>query len=71
MKIINKLFIELIKFYQLGISPSIGKNCRYITTCSEYMIISLKKFHFFKAIFFSLKRIIQCNPWGKSDYNSI
>lgn len=71
MKIINNFFIHFVKLYQLGISPLIGKNCRYIPTCSEYMISCLKKFHFFKAIFFSIKRIIQCNPWGKSGYDPI
>ncbi|WP_185871087.1 membrane protein insertion efficiency factor YidD [Blattabacterium cuenoti] len=71
MKIINNFFIQLVKLYQLSISPWIGKNCRYIPTCSEYMIFCLKKFHFFKAIFFSIKRIFRCNPWNKSGYDPI
>ncbi|WP_185862138.1 membrane protein insertion efficiency factor YidD [Blattabacterium cuenoti] len=71
MKIINFFFIKSIKLYQTGISPWIGNNCRYIPTCSDYMIFSLKKFHFFKAIFVSLIRIMKCNPWGSTGYDPI
>ncbi|BAM99878.1 membrane protein insertion efficiency factor YidD [Blattabacterium cuenoti] len=69
MKIIKILFIKIVKLYQIGISPWIGNNCRYIPTCSNYMILSLKKWNLFKAIFISIIRIIKCNPWGPSDFD--
>ncbi|AGW85804.1 hypothetical protein K645_126 [Blattabacterium sp. (Nauphoeta cinerea)] len=69
MKIAKILLIKIIRLYQIGVSPWIGNNCRYIPTCSNYMIFSLNKWNFFKAIFLSIKRIIKCNPWGPSDYN--
>ncbi|WP_341654808.1 membrane protein insertion efficiency factor YidD [Blattabacterium cuenoti] len=68
MKIIKNFFIKIVKLYQIGISPWIGNNCRYIPTCSNYMIFSLKKWNLFKAIFISIIRIIKCNPWGPSDF---
>ncbi|BBA17518.1 membrane protein insertion efficiency factor YidD [Blattabacterium cuenoti] len=68
MKIIKFFFIKIIKIYQIGISPWIGNNCRYIPTCSNYMILSLKRYQFFKAIFRGTIRIIKCNPWGPSVY---
>ncbi|WP_185860716.1 membrane protein insertion efficiency factor YidD [Blattabacterium cuenoti] len=71
MKIIRIFFIKIIRLYQIGISPCIGNNCRYIPTCSNYMILSLKKFHFFKAILISAKRFVKCNPWGASGYDPI
>jgi len=64
MKIINIFLIKIIRLYQIGISPYVGNNCRYIPTCSSYMILSLKRYNLFKAIFISIIRIIQCNPWG-------
>ncbi|AFJ91029.1 membrane protein insertion efficiency factor YidD [Blattabacterium sp. (Blaberus giganteus)] len=69
MKIIRTFFIKIIRLYQIGISPWIGNNCRYVPTCSNYMILALKKFHFFKAIFISIIRIIKCNPWGPYGYD--
>ena len=62
MKIFSKTLIVLIKFYQLIISPILGNNCRYLPTCSEYFIDSLKEFGFLKGCFFGLKRIFSCHP---------
>ena len=38
------LLILIIKFYKLIISPYLGNNCRYLPTCSEYFIDSLKEY---------------------------
>ncbi len=72
---INKIFIYpliiYIKIYQLFVSPILGANCRYLPTCSEYTIDSLKKFGLIKGIFLSLKRISKCHPWGGQGYDPI
>ncbi|WP_185856054.1 membrane protein insertion efficiency factor YidD [Blattabacterium cuenoti] len=68
---IKNFLLKSIKFYQIGISPWIGKNCRYFPTCSDYMIQALKKYSIFLALFIVFKRIIRCQPWGKSGYDPI
>ena len=62
MNIFSKIFIKIIKFYQYIISPYLGNNCRYLPTCSEYYIDSLKEFGFLKGSFLGLKRILSCHP---------
>ena len=42
MKLINNFLILIIKFYKYFISPYFPSNCRYLPTCSEYFIDSLK-----------------------------
>ncbi len=71
MKIINSLFIYLIKVYQCLISPIIGQNCRYHPSCSSYCLESFQKHTTFYALFLSVKRIIKCNPWGGSGYDPV
>ncbi|WP_185850991.1 membrane protein insertion efficiency factor YidD [Blattabacterium cuenoti] len=71
MKTFNKLLLKIILLYQIGISPWIGKNCRYIPTCSEYTIQSLKKYNFYRASFMIIKRILRCHPFGKSGYDPV
>ena len=56
------VLIKLIKAYQFLISPLLGHSCRYLPTCSEYSIESLKEFGLIKGIFMSLKRILSCHP---------
>ena len=71
----NKLliypFIVLIKFYQKLISPLLGSNCRFQPTCSEYCINSLQNWGVFKGLYFSVKRIMKCHPWGGSGYDPV
>ena len=62
MKIFSKTLIILIKFFQLIISPVLGNNCRYLPTCSEYFIDSLKEFGFIKGCMLGAKRILSCHP---------
>ena len=44
IKLLIKLKINLIKIYKYLFSPLMGNNCRYLTPCSDYYILSLKKF---------------------------
>ena len=62
MNILTYTLIKLIKFYKFFISPFFGYSCRYMPTCSEYSIESLKTFGFIKGSFLSLKRILSCHP---------
>ena len=67
----NRSIIILTKFYQYFISPLIGPTCRFHPTCSNYAIISIKKFGIFKSIFLIIKRIFKCHPWGDSGYDPV
>ena len=62
MKIITKIFINIIKGYKYLISPLFGNSCRYLPTCSEYSIEALKNYGFLKGSYMSLKRIFSCHP---------
>ena len=70
MQIINKILIILIKFYKFLISPFFQNSCRFEPSCSSYCIECLKNYNLFKALFFSVKRILKCNPWfGNGGYD--
>ena len=62
MKILTKIIIKIIKFYQYLISPLLGNNCRYLPTCSEYFIESLNEFGLIKGFFKGAKRVLSCHP---------
>jgi putative membrane protein insertion efficiency factor len=62
---------SILNTYQKFISPLLGKNCRYIPTCSEY---AKEQFthnsSFFKAFYFTITRLLKCNQLfvGGFDY---
>ena len=63
----NKLLISLnvgiIKFYQYLLSPILGNKCRYLPSCSEYYIESLKIHGLTKGSYLGIKRIMSCHPF--------
>ncbi|MGE5383986.1 MAG: membrane protein insertion efficiency factor YidD [Omnitrophica WOR_2 bacterium] len=66
-----KLFIGIIRLYQLAISPYLPPSCRYTPSCSAYGIEALKKYGPFKGGWLTIKRIASCNPWGGSGYDPV
>lgn len=69
--LINRLFIFLIRLYQLLLSPFLGRNCRFSPTCSHYSTLCFKEFPFYKAIWYSTVRILKCHPWNSGGYDPI
>ena len=69
--IIISILIFLIKIYQWFISPLLKTNCRYLPTCSEYSIESLKKHGIIKGAYLSLKRILNCHPLGGEGFDPV
>jgi len=63
----NKLLISMnvgiIKFYQYLLSPILGNKCRYLPSCSEYYIESLKIHGLIKGSCLGIKRIMSCHPF--------
>ena len=62
MVLAKHILIKFIKFYQFILSPYLGKNCRYLPTCSNYFIDSLNEHGFLKGIIKGTKRILSCHP---------
>ena len=58
-----QILIKIIKGYRYIISPLLGHTCRYLPTCSEYSIESLKTFGLLKGSYVSIKRILSCHPF--------
>ena len=62
MKFFNLIIISIIKFYKYFISPYVVANCRYLPTCSDYFIESIKLNGALKGCGLGIKRILRCHP---------
>jgi len=67
----SMLFIGLVRFYQLAISPHTPSSCRYTPTCSQFAIEAIRKHGPFKGAWLALKRILRCHPWGSHGYDPV
>ena len=68
---IKKIFLLLIKFYRLFLSPLKPPSCRYIPTCSEYAFIAIEKYGALKGGWMAVKRILRCHPFHKGGYDPV
>ena len=62
-KFLISINVSIIKFYQYLLSPILGNKCRYLPSCSEYYIESLKIHGFIKGSYLGIKRIMSCPPF--------
>jgi len=62
MKIIKHSLIFIIKIYKNFISPFFPFSCRYLPTCSEYFIDSIRINGIIKGSLLGIKRIFKCHP---------
>ena len=61
--LILKLFvIGTVLMYKAFAPQSIRKECRFVPTCSTYMIMAIKKYGLIIGIYKGIKRIIRCKP---------
>jgi len=70
-KVFSCVFLILIRFYQMAISPHLPKACRFTPTCSQYAIEAILKYGALKGGWLTFRRILRCNPWGKSGYDPV
>lgn len=68
------LFLFLIRQYQRFLSPAaaaLGAQCRFYPSCSEYAALAFEKMPWWKAGFYTFKRLIKCGPWHKGGIDTI
>tara|TARA_B100001029_G_scaffold178589_1_gene185716 strand:+ start:622 stop:843 length:222 start_codon:yes stop_codon:yes gene_type:complete len=65
-KLVSFVFLTIIRFYQLIVSPLLPPICRYTPTCSEYGKQAIIKHGPFKGGLLAIKRISKCHPFGGS-----
>jgi len=67
----RKVFIGLIKIYQIFISPLLGPSCRYYPTCSEYAFEAIELHGVIKGSFLAIKRVLRCHPGCKGGIDHV
>ena len=67
---LSKLSIKLISIYQKIPGPW-HNSCRFTPTCSEYAKEAIEEHGFLKGWYLSIKRILRCNPFGKTGYDPV
>ena len=63
------ILILIVKFYQKIAPQRIRQACRFEPSCSNYMILALKKYGVRKGLKMGVQRLRRCKyPHGGQDY---
>ncbi|HFL8794674.1 MAG TPA: membrane protein insertion efficiency factor YidD [Candidatus Azosocius sp. HAIN] len=65
------IIIKFLIFYKIFLSSILPHKCRFYPSCSSYLLLSVKKFTFYKAFYFFFKRIIKCNCFFSGGYDPV
>ena len=63
----KNIIIKIIRKYQT-IPFKSHDSCKFIPTCSNYMIEALEVHGLFKGLYIGVKRLLRCNPFTKKEY---
>lgn len=61
----------LIQIYRVSLSAFVGRNCRYLPTCSVYMDEALARHGLWAGGWMGLSRLCRCHPWGDSGFDPV
>ena len=61
----------LIRVYQIALSPLIGRQCRYLPTCSSYTDEAIGRFGVWAGGWMGLARILRCQPFGSAGFDPV
>ena len=64
----KRVFLLLIRFYQVWISPYLPRRCRFIPTCSQYALEAIEKYGALKGGWLAFKRLMRCNPFNRGNF---
>jgi len=67
----HKLFIYIIRAYQIVLSPVFGQHCRFTPSCSNYAIEALQKHGILRGSWLATKRLFSCHPWHEGGYDPV
>jgi len=67
----TRALIAIVLFYRGRISPMSIPKCRFAPTCSAYALEALEKYGAAKGGWLALRRLLRCNPFGKSGYDPV
>jgi len=65
---IKKIILSAILIYQKLPLPA---SCRFYPSCSQYTYEAVERCGTIKGLFWGLKRIIRCHPWGGKGYDPL
>ncbi|VTS01867.1 membrane protein insertion efficiency factor YidD [Tuwongella immobilis] len=66
---LTRILIGLVRFYQYCIRPILPPMCRFMPSCSEYMILAIQKYGPIIGTWKGCRRLCRCHPWHPGGFD--
>jgi uncharacterized protein len=67
----RKIFLWIIRGYQLAISPMLGPRCRFYPSCSCYAHTAIERFGVWRGFWLGTRRLLRCHPFAEGGYDPV
>lgn len=67
----KSVLLGLLAVYRYAISPMLGRNCRFMPSCSEYAGEAIRRHGSVRGSWLALKRVLRCHPWHPGGYDPV
>jgi uncharacterized protein len=64
MSPLARILRAFVRAYRWSWSAVMGRQCRFLPTCSEYAEEALAAHGALKGTWLAMKRVCRCHPWG-------
>ncbi len=71
LRVIHRILLLLIRFYQLAISPYLGCWCRFHPSCSEYARQAILLYGMRQGVWLAIKRLSRCHPFCEGGWDPV
>jgi hypothetical protein len=67
--LLSAVAIGGVRVYQYCLRPILPAACRFQPSCSEYMILAVRKYGPVRGAWRGVRRIGRCHPWHPGGYD--
>jgi uncharacterized protein len=67
----RRLFLCVIRAYQLLVSPLLGPRCRFYPSCSCYAHTAIERYGALRGSWLGMRRLLRCHPFNAGGYDPV
>ena len=67
----RRIFMGMIRLYQLIVSPLLGPHCRFLPSCSCYTHAAIARHGALRGTWLGVKRLLRCHPFAEGGYDPV
>ncbi|MBU0602118.1 MAG: membrane protein insertion efficiency factor YidD [Gammaproteobacteria bacterium] len=67
----RRILLSVLAVYRYAISPMLGRNCRFMPSCSEYAAEAISRHGSLRGSWLAVRRVMRCHPWNPGGYDPV